>query len=506
MDDPFIIVDFANKTTMPAKLLEILQTPQFCGEKLIYFKAITRLRYALKDEITYIFEYPYVDRHYRDTFYFYHSAKFEEFCRNCIRVHLFSKYSGTTLNDIITMSDADKEKYRGFFIVRPLPRFPLGRSLISPQAFKNKNIVCCLMKSKVSLFGQKLDAFGFPHIAQDTETHTCAESSLWSLFEYLGNRYIQYLPLLPSQIIHKLSSVSSHRSLPSIGLTINEISKCLHDNGCECIIDSVSGSSDNSSIDEFRWHLLKIYIESGIPVYIALEDDKKGYGHAVLIIGHEEKYDHIAFELTDSETWKDVSSFEKNMVIIDDNMPPYQIGTLKEPILYNKDYKITHYFVPLPKHTNLDAQRAYFLCKEVFDDEYVGLKIFGEKWLTRLFLTGSQSFKNFLLEHSGIDKDIKQYLVFLSLPKFIWVCEIFEAENFGQKKICSGILIIDATGSNSLGSVLWYNVGEKLISHNGIGWTKITPIKPFNMAVYRHNLKGEWSKWKLAGPVTKQRT
>jgi hypothetical protein len=196
--------------------------------------------------------------------------------------------------------------------------------------------------------------------------------------------------------------------------------------------------------------------------------------------------------------WKDVSGFEKKMVVIDDNQPPYQIGPLEKLISYNQDYKITHYFVPLPKHTNLDAQTAFFLCKSVFNDKYVGLRIFGKKWLTRLFLTGSHSFKNFLLEHSGLDENLKRYLVFLSFPKFIWVCEIYKTEDFQQEqKTCSGLLILDATGSNSLGSVLWYNVGDRLITHNGIGWTAIKPIKSFKMATYRHNLKGAWSKWRL---------
>jgi hypothetical protein len=499
VDDRFIKVNFANKKDMLPKLQKILHMPRFCGEKLIDLRAIIRLWNDLKDDIFYIFEYPYVDRHYRDTFYFYHSTKFEELYRDCIRVHLFSGFSTNTINDLIIMSDDDKEKYRGFFIVRPLSRFPLGRSLISPSAFKKRNIVCCLMKSRISLLGQRLEAFGFPHIAQDNETHSCAESSLWSLFEYLGNRYIQYLPLLPSQIIHKLSSVSNHRSLPSIGLSMAEISSCLHDNGCECVIDKAMSINNKGAIviDKFRLFFLKIYIESGVPVYVTVADNK-GPGHAVLIIGHEDEYSHITLASIGAETWKDVSSFKKNMVIIDDNLPPYQTRTLENLISYNKDYKINNYFVPLPKHTNLDARAAFFLTARVFDDKDVGLKRFGKKWLTRLFLTGSHSFKNFLLKHCGLNEYSKKYLLFLSFPKFIWVSEIYRAEDFREnQKICSGLLIIDATGYNSIESILWYNVGDQLILHNGIGWTDIKPIAPFEMVAYQHNLKGEWSTWKL---------
>jgi hypothetical protein len=191
------------------------------------------------------------------------------------------------------------------------------------------------------------------------------------------------------------------------------------------------------------------------------------------------------------------------MVIIDDNQPQYQIGAIDKLISYNKDYKIAHYVVVLPKHTNLDAQTAYFLSKKVFNDTQVGLSIFGKQWLTRLFLTGSHSFKRFLLERSGIHNDLKKYLALLPFPKFIWVCEIYKAEDFqaedfqNEPKICSGLLIIDATGSNLPTSILWYNVGDKRIMRDGLGWTGIKPIKPFKMVTYKHNLKGRWSKWKL---------
>jgi len=163
----------------------------------------------------------------------------------------------TKSDDLINLTDDDKEKYKGFFIIRPLPRFPLGRSMISPTAFKKKKDI-----------------------------------------------------------------------------------------------------------------LLR---------------DNKGHGHAVLLIGHEDKYDHIALSLADDIVWRDVSDFDKKMVVIDDNQPQYQIGELENLINYNQEYKIAYYVVVLPKYTNLDAQTAFFLSKKVFNDTKVGLKVFGNQWLTRCF-------------------------------------------------------------------------------------------------------------------------
>jgi hypothetical protein len=481
-------IDFADNNTILEKVKTLLQTPQFCGERLLNLKRIARLLNELNTNITFIIEYPYVDSHYRDTFYFYHSAKFMEYYRNCVRIHLFLDFPVNSVDSLLKISDSEKQKYAGFFIVRPLPEYPLGRSLLAPVVFEKHDFVCCLMRSKVSLMGLALEVYGFPHVAQDTETHTCAESSLWSLFEYLGHRYPQYLPLLPSQILHNLSNVSEHRPVPSEGLNITEISKSLCINGCDCIVDRPDDAQESCN---FRLFLLKVYIESGIPVYLALADH--GPGHAVLAVGHE----NTNGVLSPQGNWQDVSYFKKSLVLMDDNMPPYQTGRLDSPISYNLDYKISRYFVPLPRHTNLDARRAFLLVSETFNHPLVGLKKFGEKWITRLLLTGSHSFKHFLLTQSGLEEHMKQMLLYMAFPKFIWICEIYRPEEFRQD-VCSGLLLLDSTGINSFTSILWYNVDNKVMRGNGLGWTGASLInKSFKMATYRHNLKGEWSKWKI---------
>jgi len=148
-----------------------------------------------------------------------------------------------------------------------------------------------------------------------------------------------------------------------------------------------------------------------------------GPGHAALIIGHENKFDHITLSPTADKVWQDVSEFEKKMVVIDDNRPPYQIGTFENLIRYNKNYRVKDYLVSLPKLTNLSARNAFFLTKQIFDDPHIGLKKFGEKWLTRLFLTGSHSFKRFLLRKSGIQEDLKKYEeTYNSVQRFFLAC------------------------------------------------------------------------------------
>jgi hypothetical protein len=481
-----------NKQNLTYNLEDILQHPDFCDKISPKLGRVDELLSCLRDDLWFLAEFPYIDRHYRDTYYSFHSAKFRKMGRNCIRIHIFG---GEIVNDNDFGKNRDflKDSYLGFFIIRPLLNFPLGRSLISPKALKENNFLCCLMRQKVSLFGNSFEAYGFPHVAQDTETHSCAESSLWSFIEYFGSKYLSYKPLLPSQIVKNLLNITEHRLLPSIGLTEKELAKCLHDNGFQCLIYNVyTHSADNS-----LYELLRIYIESGIPLLLILGNDVAG--HALLTIGHED--DMSEYKVPSDKKWVDVSFFKKKLVFIDDNMPPYQIADILNPTAHYQnrelqDLKLISFIVPLPSHMFLVAEKVYMLLERIFEDPNAGLSSGITKWITRLFLAGVHSFKKFVLETDDLlTPGIKEYVLRLDLPKFIWLCEIYHEDEI-TRKICSGLIIIDATGgSKSLASVLWYTLDEKMYYHDGSVWNKSEPINQFKMRTYQNNLKGEWNKW-----------
>ena len=77
----------------------------------------------------------------------------------------------------------------------------------------------------------KFEVKGFPHSSQDAETISCAETTLWALMEYFGNKYPEYRPVLPSDIIKTLKQVSSERQVPSKGLNIQQMSFALKEYG-----------------------------------------------------------------------------------------------------------------------------------------------------------------------------------------------------------------------------------------------------------------------------------
>jgi hypothetical protein len=479
----------SNKIGFKAKLITMLGDIGFYDHISEKLRRIDNLLSSLKDDVWFFAEYPYIDRHYRDTYYSFHSAKFRETKRNCVRVHIFSGKMFSS-DDFIDNREVIKDNYLGFFVIRPLPNFPLGRSLISPKAFKKNDFVCCLMSQKVSIFGISLKAYGFPHVAQDTETHSCAESSLWSFIEYFGSKYSSYKPLLPSQIVKSLLNITEHRLLPSMGLTENELARCLHDNGFQCLKYNINRA-------KALYELIKIYLESGIPLLLLLSNEVAA--HATLVIGHEN--DESNYKVPIDRKWTDVSFFDKNLVFIDDNMPPYQIAHALHPTEHYPDKKLQNlkiwsFIVPLPSHTFLVAEKVYALLNCVFGDPTVGFKD-NTKWITRMLLTGANSFKNFIIEYDDkLSPKMMKYLLHLDLPKFIWICEIYHEKDFANH-ISSGLIIIDATaGSKSLVSILLYMLDTKMYLHDNFTWTGALPIDQFNMCAYRNNLKGEWNEWK----------
>jgi len=359
-----ICLIISSKASLAEDISGVLKKPEFHCEGFYIKPQIEKLSATLIDDISFVIEFPYVDRHYRDTYYSFHSSKFTEPGRDCIRVHIFK---GKTIKDEdFTIPDSGLNKrYWGFFIIRPLAQSIWGRSVISPNAFiGTENIVCCLMKDHVSFLGYKLTVSGFPHLAQDSETHTCAESALFCFIEYYGSKYHEYKRLLPSQVIKTLLESSDHRIIPSTGLSEQELAKCLNNNGFQCDIiwhpsHESKPISESDPLDFFR--ALQIYIESGLPLLLVLANETNA--HAVLAIGHElEKSKYSNKDI--KKTWVDVSSKNKKIILIDDNMHPYLIVDAFKPTAHHtnselKDLKIRSFIVPFPNHMFLVAQNAY---------------------------------------------------------------------------------------------------------------------------------------------------
>lgn len=472
--------------------------------KHIYLNYIKMHFDKLNDSIYLLAESKYVDKVYRDSYYHYYSSKLSNYKKDCLRISLFDGQISESDFWSIDKQKELQEKYRGFLVLRPTEPFVIGRSILSPKALKITNFQCCTTKFSTTANGFKFSIDGFPHSSQDTETISCAETTIWSIMEYFGHKYSEYTPILPSKIIQTLNKVSWERQIPSKGLDIQQMSFVLKDFGFGTRI-----YSRDEYLNEFD-NLLSCYVESGIPIIIAMDNRPTGtIGHALLIIGHEkiqkEKIDTInpldiflSTDLPQQAKQKNIAIFDydsinKKYVFIDDNQPAYQMATIENPAAHYpaewQDCRITNFIVPLYTKIYLEAfeAKSFIIRFLMAGPEPLNNN---SNILIRIYLASSRSFKNELATNDTFDLNLKGILLEKSMPKFIWVAEISNKDLF-KNQMANGLIILDATEANILNNkplilaayqnkVVLFNETSKKIQ------SKCLHLNPFN--VFQLNL------------------
>ncbi len=458
----------------------------------------------LKDTCYLVAETNYVDKVYRDSYYHYYSSKLNKYKRDCIRLSIFEgliKDGDFKNNRRIGFL---QRQYRGFIVLRPTDPYIIGRSTISPKALQDNSFLSCSTTVKTTVNSLKFEVEGFPHSSQDTETITCAETTLWAIMEYFGTKYPEYKPVLPSKIIHTLERVSNERQVPSQGLNTQQMSFALKDFGFGTRIYSKEEHKNDFN------RLLSCYIESGIPLILEVTDFPRGgdIGHAMLCIGHEkvtvEEIDllnpadlkpHLK-RVTDKQNisiydWDDV---RKKFVFIDDNHPAYQKAYLDMPTPhYPADWhrcNIEHFIAPLYPKIYLEAFEAKNYALEFLLNGPKPLLEPNTEVLIRFYLTSSRSYKDGLALNETMDSDIRDIILETPMSKFIWIGEISN-KNLMKAQRADGLIILDATEANILHRPLIFaGYKGKVVNYDlntGRLEEKVLPLPPF--LTYQGNLK-----------------
>lgn len=412
------------------------------GNLLVFMK-------DLRDDLHVIVESVYVDSVYRDSYYDYYATKHGNYSRFCLRLSFFDK----AFDPEADLADEKnmRENYLGFLVVRPIIKC-IGRNIISPLAkIPPKNqIRICRVKANSSCLGVKLQADGFPHASQDNETMTCAQTTIWSLQEYFGNKYTNYHPTLPTEIEGILEPFSYERQLPSKGLTYNQISVALRNLGLGPKIYQSGTTAE--SIKHFR-RLMACYIESGVPLAVALTN--KNLGHAVVCLGRRnvDKGDVINHPVVLGKktlfSWNDTVACA-DFVFNDDNLPCYQIANLSDPA-YNyvvkgkdrwKDAQVKQFIAPLYHKVYMEADIAIELSKQIV----MSILPDGDGMVIRTLLTSSRTFREHITHMTSLTNDQRLALLQVPMPKFVWVTELSTVDEFIKNK-ANTLLLLDATGS-----------------------------------------------------------
>ncbi len=438
------------------ELLEHIFTEKYRQEELtskqITQKLLSPYFDKLKPNLYAVIEYPYVDRMYRDTYYSFYSSKLEPFHRDSIRISFFDiEITSHSFTESKFKEDVIAgQHYLGFISIRPTFPKVIGRTALSPKAFIEDNFVSCQAKINSTVNFLKFKVSCFPHSSQDGQVISCAETTIWSLLEYFGNKYPDYRPILPSDIHKTLRRFSYKRLTPSEGLTAEQVTFAIREFGFGAMIYSEAKYPDFEAI-------ISTYIESGIPVVGVLNNQANTLGHAVNIIGREkespDKVLSTSIETIDgSETELQIIDFNKvsrRYVFIDDNYPPYRFANLKTPFkeYYESskfhDCQLKSIIVPLYPKIYLDAVRARHNFRQFLKNTTLGINK-ENKRIVKTFLVSSRSFKEYLTLNEEIDIQIKHLILLTTMPKFIWVAEVSSEKSF-QKEMVDGFILQDAT-------------------------------------------------------------
>lgn len=414
----------------------------------------------LKAGVQFVIEYPYVDKVYRDSYYAYFSSKRRLYQKNCIRISIFD---GPVLPDQFRSAGSIaslRERYRGFMVLRPTMPHVIGRSVLAPHVLQQHHFLSLMGRFPTTVNAVRFEAAGFPHASQDTETLTCAETSLWAVMEYFASRHPEYKPVVPSAIIDTLKSRSSFRQIPSEGLDIEQMGFALREFGFGA---KVYNRSDRSAAS--LANLLSVYVESGIPLIAAVSNHHRGGGvmHAVVIVGRSETTGAVIDRLTTREeedpelaemvrrrniSIVDNADIKHDFVFIDDNYPAYQMAPLESPMAYYEDAnwkkcEIVQLLVPLYSKVYLDGFEARKCIKELLLRKLFEIPS-GAELFIRIFLTTSRSYKDYLAVEDSLPDYFRNMILSAHMPKFIWVGEISSKELIKRRK-ANGLIIVDAT-------------------------------------------------------------
>lgn len=452
------------KTGELGELVSLLQLPLQNDEILKNTReTIKNFLSVLRKELTVVVETHYVDRMYRDSYYYMYSKMSLGYNRYCLRLSFVDcKIADDELMDYKKVNEMSCH-YLGFLVLRPLLARCIGRNVISPKALDSRanirRISICEVEVPTSVCGVSVSVKGFPHCSQDTETMSCAESTLWAIMEYYSYKSPLHKLILPSEIHSVLASTSKERQLPSQGLLFEQISTVLCHCGFECVMYS-NEEWKNSDIT-FK-EVFSCYVESGIPLAVCIKTADNEY-HAVVCIGKQDtELTNIFNENpmgTNQQGWK-FNRWNKclqDFVFCDDNRPCYQRVSFNKPTdCYNDakkwgDGTITHFIAPLPKKVYLDAKSAIAISNSILTD----VKNLPEGTCVRTFLTSCRSFTDFIVRESGWSVEDKNYFVGLKMPKYIWVTEFADLYTF-QNGYANGLLILDATGQADTSSMIYY--------------------------------------------------
>ena len=385
------------------------------------------------------------DKDYSDIFYNFYSSKFQFPSKYTKRLIFFEGV--IKKEDILNQDFNLEDRLIGIMVLRPIKN-QIGKVLINPQKLKIDGFIRTT-SLEIGCCGRKMCLESFPFSAQDSEFMSCAETTLWSILNYYGTRYPEYKTALPHEIVKISDENGYQRVLPSSGLNYMMSSLILKKFGFASKIyyRLIENKTEESEINFKRW--FHYYVESGIPIMVGIKFEGENIGHAISCVGHGKIHVDLnrSYKIDNFEIYNS-ADFIHEYIYMDDNRIPFEISEFDKFNGYDKNTLIKYFIVPLYKRIYIDASEAEKVFLNVLKNKYLGisnLKEFGTKFAIRIFLTTSKNYKNGRFIGNG-NENVKDLYINLSMPKFVWVCEITTIDLYKKGKAL-GEIVIDVTAT-----------------------------------------------------------
>jgi len=231
-----------------------------------YFEAyFERVRAA-----TIIVEHEYIDRDFLEDFAGYYVRCFPEYERKCARLHFFkARFSRRdlfkALDGSAAVADRLQRAYLGFVVVKPLPETIVGRTCLSTYPEQGGRAFPITRTYDANLCGLNLTIKSLAYQEQDRVAAACATSALWSVFHGTGKLFHHHIPS-PVEITQAANLVvaSGSRSLPSQGLSANQIAAAMRTVGLEPF-------HINASNDYVLKSTLYGYLRGHVPILLGID-------------------------------------------------------------------------------------------------------------------------------------------------------------------------------------------------------------------------------------------
>lgn len=440
-----------------------------------------------------VLEDPYTDRDYSSDYQNFYAGAFKDYPRETKRLHLFAEDVSHILETDLAEQDKafSEASYLGFIVVRPIPQGPIGRTVLKfPSLGAGLSVrPAARAEFKTNLIAAELSMKGAPFIQQEARVGACAQAAIWmaSLAVQTRHRRTAWHSMADiTRLAGTPTDASLSTALPagSGGLNPMHMIRALRGMGHQPLFDLFRDEDSKPVPGPTAASIVMRYLDSGLPVILTMHCIQ----HAITAVGYVET---TGGALREDQTY---DAFVRALVVHDDQRGPYRlmpltgedIDALPRDRLLMEDGKVltvedlSHMFVPLPPRVFLRADRADTVAGDFLSRQREKLaKTYSEllaetpaaaarlaaffdlvredRLIRRTYLTTAARYRHHLAKNNLSD-ELKVQLLSRTLPHFIWVTELLDADaaqqsEHGPRPIL-GHIVTNATSSSDPSSDL----------------------------------------------------